>query len=537
VLIAVGADGPDSHTAVGVGNNLLDAHNNAQFHVASNFYTADAIYQPPGLSPIVSGGQLCLQVVWSYVNVRSSPCGAVVSQMTVGQKTTLRGGDRATQCTLDGVSYTWVPIEFYSGWIVSEALEVCSGTCVKVTASTLNVRSTPCGTAVTTLTQNTQKDVTSTELAVANCFGATYLWVEVSEGWISAYYVSACTSTNPTPPSQGNPCNTVQRSITVNAATVALLTKWEGVVPCYYLDPTGNPTICIGHLIEPGEPYHPGTCLTVAQCQSLLLNSDLPRYETCVYDHVKVSLNPNQYGALVDFTYNVGCGNFESSTLLADLNRGQYSSVCGQLKAWVYSDGQYLQGLANRRADECNLFNSCAGFTPLQAARSCPQADPCSSCLLNSQADIFTTYDQNGYNTTCSAENWAFLAQDWCTNVEPWKCYYTGPAGALAYSNSTLAQCPVCSNYTLPQLPETPASLPLPCNDHPFSMCTLDECAMLLDNSTCDPYTGNCIPVSELTLPMCTPIIQTVSSSFVFSPSSILIMFCLLVSCLLKTRN
>jgi hypothetical protein len=42
-----GANGAYGHVAVGVGSNLLDAHNNARFHEPKSYYTVDAVYEPP----------------------------------------------------------------------------------------------------------------------------------------------------------------------------------------------------------------------------------------------------------------------------------------------------------------------------------------------------------------------------------------------------------------------------------------------------------------------------------------------------------
>jgi len=45
-----GANGAYGHVAVGVGSNLIDAHNNARFHEPPSYYTVDAIYQPPAFT-------------------------------------------------------------------------------------------------------------------------------------------------------------------------------------------------------------------------------------------------------------------------------------------------------------------------------------------------------------------------------------------------------------------------------------------------------------------------------------------------------
>jgi len=44
-----GANGAYGHVAVGVASNLIDAHNNARFHVAPSYYTIDAVYNHPAL--------------------------------------------------------------------------------------------------------------------------------------------------------------------------------------------------------------------------------------------------------------------------------------------------------------------------------------------------------------------------------------------------------------------------------------------------------------------------------------------------------
>jgi len=47
VAFVNGSHGAYGHVAVGVGNNLLDAHNVARYHVAPSFYHINAIYNPP----------------------------------------------------------------------------------------------------------------------------------------------------------------------------------------------------------------------------------------------------------------------------------------------------------------------------------------------------------------------------------------------------------------------------------------------------------------------------------------------------------
>ena len=81
--------------------------------------------------------------------------------------------------------------------------------------------------------------------------------------------------------------------------------------------------------------------------------------ERAVQRLVTVSLNDNQFSALVSFTYNVGISNFERSTLLTLLNRGWYEQVPAQLMRWDRAaNGEALGGLARRRAAEARLWNA-----------------------------------------------------------------------------------------------------------------------------------------------------------------------------------
>jgi len=83
-------------------------------------------------------------------------------------------------------------------------------------------------------------------------------------------------------------------------------------------------------------------------------------YETCLASAVSVTLNANQYGALVSWTSNVGCGNMRSSTLVSRLNAGESSNTVAaqELPKWNKASGQALAGLTRRRAAEVELFQT-----------------------------------------------------------------------------------------------------------------------------------------------------------------------------------
>jgi lysozyme len=75
----------------------------------------------------------------------------------------------------------------------------------------------------------------------------------------------------------------------------------------------------------------------------------------------KVMLNANEYGALVSWSFNEGCGAAKSSSLVNRLNEGQNPKtvIASELPKWVYGTvgGQsvVLQGLVTRRKAEVKL--------------------------------------------------------------------------------------------------------------------------------------------------------------------------------------
>jgi lysozyme len=88
-------------------------------------------------------------------------------------------------------------------------------------------------------------------------------------------------------------------------------------------------------------------------------------FQNCVYDDIKLSvrLNDNQYGALVSWAFNVGCGNVESSTLLKRLNNGENPDqvVEEELPKWNHAGGKVEPGLTRRRAAEVQQFKTASG--------------------------------------------------------------------------------------------------------------------------------------------------------------------------------
>lgn len=137
----------------------------------------------------------------------------------------------------------------------------------------------------------------------------------------------------------------------------SLIHNYEGLRLTAYLCPSNKPTIGYGHTSTVTMDDVRRKKTITKEHAIHLFNLDKIRFENTVYALVDVPLNQNQIDALVSFTFNVGRGNFQRSTLLRLLNKGDYAAVPGQLKRWVFGAGRVqLGGLVRRRNDEAKLW-------------------------------------------------------------------------------------------------------------------------------------------------------------------------------------
>lgn len=118
-----------------------------------------------------------------------------------------------------------------------------------------------------------------------------------------------------------------------------------------YRCPANVPTIYCGLT----KGVKDGMIITEAEGERLLLK-ELTQYEDAVERLVKVEINQSQFDALTLLVFNIGIGAFERSTLLKQLNKGDYQAVPAQMMRWVNGGGKKLPGLVKRRAAEAALF-------------------------------------------------------------------------------------------------------------------------------------------------------------------------------------
>lgn len=123
-----------------------------------------------------------------------------------------------------------------------------------------------------------------------------------------------------------------------------------------YPDPgskDGKPwTIGIGHT---GREVVAGLVWNDAQIDAAF-EQDSAKFESIVNRLVTITLNQNQFDALVCFVFNIGEQAFKDSTLLRKLNAGDYSGAANEFLRWCRNDGKKMLGLYRRRMAEKLLF-------------------------------------------------------------------------------------------------------------------------------------------------------------------------------------
>ena len=115
--------------------------------------------------------------------------------------------------------------------------------------------------------------------------------------------------------------------------------------------PAGYPTIGYGHVVLAHEQDQFATGITPAQATELL-RQDVRIAERAVLRLISVPLTDGQFDALVSFTFNLGAGALQRSTLRLKANRGEHESVPAELMKWVWAAGKKLPGLVRRRQAE-----------------------------------------------------------------------------------------------------------------------------------------------------------------------------------------
>ena len=134
---------------------------------------------------------------------------------------------------------------------------------------------------------------------------------------------------------------------------IALIKEFVGLRLKAYKCPGGVWTIGYGHTA--GVKH--GMVISERQAEEYL-KADLIAFEKYL-NGLGLALDQNQFDALTSFIYNVGTGNFSSSTLLRKVKANPLdNSIMDEFLRWVYSKGRVLPGLQHRRLAEMKLYFS-----------------------------------------------------------------------------------------------------------------------------------------------------------------------------------
>jgi lysozyme len=136
-----------------------------------------------------------------------------------------------------------------------------------------------------------------------------------------------------------------------------LIKRFEGLSPTVYICPAGYPTIGYGHVVKPQEREQFAGGITTEQAETLL-RQDVQTAERAVLRLITVPLTDGQFDALVSFTFNLGAGALQRSTLRRKINRGDHTNVPAEFRKWVWAGRRKLEGLVRRREDEAYHYQS-----------------------------------------------------------------------------------------------------------------------------------------------------------------------------------
>lgn len=131
----------------------------------------------------------------------------------------------------------------------------------------------------------------------------------------------------------------------LNKATLDLIESFEGLRLNAYKDSVGVPTIGWGHT----HGVKMGDSITREQAEEFL-KQDLASARADVERTVIQPLTPNQYGALVSFTFNLGRGNLQK------VLKNGIVGVPALILRFDHAGQKRLPGLTRRRQAERELF-------------------------------------------------------------------------------------------------------------------------------------------------------------------------------------
>ena len=144
----------------------------------------------------------------------------------------------------------------------------------------------------------------------------------------------------------------------VSSKGLELIKEFEGFSSVAYLCSAKKATIGYGNTFwEDGTPVKIGDQISKERAETLLKHV-VDNFSVAVEVDIKIEVTQNQFDAMVSLAYNIGLGAFKNSTLLRQLNRGNFVGASQEFLRWNKSNGKPLLGLTRRREREKLLFES-----------------------------------------------------------------------------------------------------------------------------------------------------------------------------------
>lgn len=119
-----------------------------------------------------------------------------------------------------------------------------------------------------------------------------------------------------------------------------------------YICPAGYWTIGYGHLCDVTHPP-----ISEAEAEAYLARDLATALNaTLRYCPVLTTEPEGRLAAIVDFTFNLGAGRLQTSTLRWRVNQRDWNAAGAELCRWIYGGGKVLPGLVKRRTAEVSLI-------------------------------------------------------------------------------------------------------------------------------------------------------------------------------------
>lgn len=145
----------------------------------------------------------------------------------------------------------------------------------------------------------------------------------------------------------------------INRRGKDLIKSFEGHSLRAYLCPANVWTISYGLTRINNRAVRQGDVITAEESERLF-DIELSHFERGVESATRrVSLNDNQFAALVSFAFNVGLGALNRSTLLRKvLANPADPTIRAEFMRWNRANGKEIRGLTVRRQRESDLYFS-----------------------------------------------------------------------------------------------------------------------------------------------------------------------------------